>query len=545
MESRSGERKVVQSMDPVIDTDVVVIGAGPIGLAAANLLADYGVRVLLVEKNLSTSDEPRAISVTDETLRVMQQIGIMDRLGPEMLMNTGARYFGRKGQLLAEVRPANSQLGHPGKSQFDQPVMESLLLDAARGRDSVEVRFETEAFSVKDHGTHVETTVLGPNGKATVRSAWLIACDGGRSPIRTQLGIAMEGSTQVEKWIVIDVINTNAREKFAEFYCNGVRPSVVVPGVKGRCRFEFMLLPGETAEQMTTPSSVAALVAPYLSQPVRPEDIRRASVYVAHQRVALQYQHGRILLAGDAAHMMPPFAGQGLNAGIRDAANLAWKVASSVHGAGTDELVSTYQTERRPHAADMVKLSHRIGQIVMSTDRKVTFLRDLIITAAGAVPSVQSWIASMKFLKRPRFTEGCIVPPATGLPTAVADIVGSALPQPTVRSSDGSAVPLDEVMGRGWCSLGFGGASSAIEVTPLGGAASSRVVVHDDTGIFKELVRDRYTVLVRPDRYVAAVVQAGREDEVFTTLDGLVPSLRPIWQSNHQAPLTASASNRK
>ena len=151
-----------------IEADVLVIGAGPTGLTAANLLADQGMRVALIEKHWGSGDEPRAISATDETLRVMQQIGIMPRLAPEMLMDTGARYYGRGGRILAEVRPGNPRLGQPGKSQFDQPVMEGLLLEAASERAGIELHFNTEATGIdpaprRSHGHR------GPPGRTKPR----------------------------------------------------------------------------------------------------------------------------------------------------------------------------------------------------------------------------------------------------------------------------------------------------------------------------------------------------------------------------------------
>jgi 3-(3-hydroxy-phenyl)propionate hydroxylase len=508
------------------DTDVLVIGAGPVGLTVASLLADQGVRVTLVEKNHGIGDEPRAISATDETLRVMQEIGVLEELAPEMLLDTGARYYGRRGRLLAEVRPGRPVLGQPGKSQFDQPVMESVLLSAAVRRPLVDVRFGTEAFEVTGSAEHVDTVLVGHSGRRTVRSSWVVACDGGRSPVRSQLGIGLEGSTQTQKWIVVDVAGSRTDpDPFAEFHCNGIRPTVVVPGVHGRRRYEFMLLPGDDPEQVTRPDVVVGLVAPF--EPLVPEDIRRSAVYVAHQRIAVSYRRGRVVLAGDAAHLMPPFAGQGLNAGIRDAANLAWKIAATVRDGAPESLVDTYAEERRPHAAGMVRLSRRIGKVVMCTNPVATVLRDRAFGLIGIVPPVERWLTEMRFLRQPRYVRGCVLTPERTVPRAVARLVGRALPQPDVRSADG-VVPLDSVLGAGWTALRFR-SGGRIEVAPLGSGSCTPVdpVPAVDNGAAFAAIPAGISLVVRPDRYVAAAVRTVSEQAALTRLSAWVPALRP------------------
>lgn len=507
-----------------METDVLVIGAGPVGLTAANLLADQGIRVTLVERNPGITDEPRAISITDESLRVMAEIGVLNKLLPEMLTNTGARYFGRKGQLLAQVSPQQSRLGLPGKSQFDQPILVALLLEAAQARPGIDLRFGCEAQAIENHPEHVEAQLVDANGTQRVRAKWLLACDGGRSPVRTQLGITLEGSTQVEKWIVVDVLNSQGEpERFSQFHCNGTRPCVVVPGVKGRCRYEFMLLPGDDPEKVVSPQFIIDLVAPY--QRIVAADIRRAAVYVAQQRIATHWRQGRVVLAGDAAHLMPPFAGQGLNAGVRDAANLAWKVAAHVRGHASDALIDSYQSERRPHAEQMVRLSHRIGKVVMSTRPLLVAMRDHAVKALGIIPPAKRWLVTMKFLKQPHFTSGCIVTPEAGLMRAAADLVGRALPQPQVRRANGEHVALDSVLGRDWAILRFRSDTTMEVQRALNGAASSRESVTDLGNAFAELLGSGITLVIRPDRYVAAATNGPGERAALQALARFLPRL--------------------
>ena len=301
-----------------------------------------------------------------------------------------------------------------------------------------------------------------------------------------------------------------------------------------------MLLPGEQAAEVTSPEAIIRLIAPF--QAITAADIRRAAVYVAHQRVALNYRAGRVLLAGDAAHMMPPFAGQALNAGIRDVANLAWKLAANIHGTGTDALIDTYQTERRPHAVDMVRLSLRIGQVVMNVNPVLTAIRDAAITASGIIPAAKGWLAGMKFLKQPHFNGGCVADPRHGRPEECRRRPGGLLPVPApghpghrrhrsagrgsgyrlgtavlpVRAQRPMEVRRVDAAGNGTATTSDGGA-------PL--ALSAATPVTDASGAFAALAGSGVTLLVRPDRYVAAAMTAATRQATLDALAAYVPAL--------------------
>lgn len=539
------------------DYQVIVVGAGPVGLTAACLLADTGVKVAVVEQAAGASDLPRAISLVDETFRTMSRVGIVDRLLAETNLDTGSRYYGLNDRLLLASKPASTRTGFPGKSQFDQPVMEEELYAAARARPGIALMNNTRVVGLAQDADAVTLEIEDAEGRRRLSADWLVGADGGRSFTREALGVQLEGATQEERWIVVDLLNERRRyEKAALFHCDGKRPYVVVPGVGGRLRIEFMLFEHEDAGAMTAPNSIRALVRPFRPE-LEDRDVRRATVYVAHRRVAERYRVGRAFLIGDAAHLMPPFAGQGLNAGIRDAANLAWKLADVIAGRGTDRLLDTYETERRAHAVEMVRISGRIGRVVMMGGPAAR-LRDAAIRCVTIVPSVRSWLANMRFIKPADCSEGAAARPAADVAPHLRALVGRPLPQPKVQTATGACMRLDAALGLGWSLLalapdgprpfagldpfwsGIGARRIAVGTANQAGAEDQ---VQDLEGWLAEPVAPRPTfLLVRPDRYVAAAFTAAGEAAAIASLRTFVsPEQRLAEAATAARPAVAAA----
>ncbi|GGF00110.1 bifunctional 3-(3-hydroxy-phenyl)propionate/3-hydroxycinnamic acid hydroxylase [Mycetocola zhadangensis] len=520
---------------------VIVIGGGPVGLVTALLLADAGVATTVVERALAPGDLPRAISLQDESFRVFEQLGIADALKSESLLDTGSRYFGLNGRLLAEAKPSPSRLGHPAKTQFDQPILEQLLFDRAVEHPGVTLLLGTEATAITHDVNGVTVHVTERGVTRQLSAEWLVGADGGRSFTRSALGIRLDGSTQTQRWIVVDLLNERAQhEPFAEFHCDGKRPYVLVPGVNGRLRIEFMLFDHEDPDEMTTPTNIRNLLVPAFRNKLLPGDVRRAAVYVAHQRVAHNYRSGRAFLVGDAAHLMPPFAGQGLNAGVRDAANLAWKLIEAIKGGASERLLDSYEIERRAHGAKMVKISRRVGAVVMATNPLATQTRDAVVRLVNLVPSARRYLANMRFITPPDYSAGVAVLPGDG-PKFAGVQIGRALSQPTVTDVDGNRAGLDTYLGRGWALIGVGinpeKASAywnGIDATrihllppgvaPQKSAAGAEVIDLAETAaaLTGATGGEPVFIAVRPDRYVAAVFAASDEQRVVEELRNFI-----------------------
>jgi 3-(3-hydroxy-phenyl)propionate hydroxylase len=499
-------------------TDIAVVGAGPVGMTVAALLAARGKSVVVLERNAGTSDEPKAISIDDEALRICQAAGLAERILGIVIPGIGTRYYDAAGRPVFQASAARPyRLGHPFKNPFAQPDLERELYDHLRGRPEVEVRLRTEVVGLAQDAAGVTVRCSGPAGSSTVRARFLLGCDGGRSTVRDLLGIGMTGRSFDEVWLVVDVTGDHHRERYGMHHGDPDRPYVIVPGRDGRCRYEFRLLPGE-GEAGSTPSFelVRSLLGTF--RDITPDQVERAVNYRFNALVADRWRAGRAFLLGDAAHMMPPFAGQGLNSGLRDAANLAWKLAEVLSGRLDDAALDTYEQERRPHAEATVRLSRRLGRIVMTTNPRLAAARDRLVGRALQTPEGRAYFEQMRYRPAHAYSNGLVVP------STVAP-VGVALGQPRAFDVlEHRTRLLDEIIGTGWALLGVGiqaaqlatarQLTAPVEPTDALVAVDDRMADHqpglrtlidvDDALDAEFAPYHGRLVLLRPDRFVAA-----------------------------------------
>ncbi|MFF4120494.1 bifunctional 3-(3-hydroxy-phenyl)propionate/3-hydroxycinnamic acid hydroxylase [Streptomyces sp. NPDC001714] len=522
---------------------VLVVGAGPVGLTAANLLGALGVRVLVVERHTTTSDDAKAISLDDESLRTLQLADLDVAVYPIIVPGTGTRYFGVGGRPLVHVRGTGGRRhGHPFKSHFAQPDLERVLRSALDRFPHVDVRFGTRLVELNQYPDRVWATLAsGDGGRATrqIEAAYVLGCDGGRSTVREQLSVPLRGRSYPDDvWLVVDTLDDPHDERYGMHVGDPARPLVIVPGRAGRCRYEFRLRPGECAPGAAVPFDlVRDLLRPH--RDITPEQIERSVAYTFHALLADRMRDGRCFLLGDAAHMMPPFAGQGLNSGVRDAANLCWKVAEVLAGRAGDALLDTYDTERRPHAQAMIDLSVRLGRVVMTTDSGRARVRDMCVRAALRSRRGRRYLTEMRYRPDTRVTTGAVVP--TDGPGQA--LTGTLLRQPFVLHGSGcTTTRLDDLLGPGWSLLGIGLSDDDWTAVTAAGLPDARYVdvvlgdraprergrwaaVADRDGALDAYLASLpgHLLLVRPDRLIAAVFTPGQADHVARALARLLP----------------------
>lgn len=450
--STSGRDATDQSLSTV-KTEVLIVGAGPVGLTLANYLGGYGIQTIVIESLAQLIDYPRAIGIDDESMRTMQAIGLADAIEPHTTPNHWMRFLTASGRCWASIEPRTDEFGWSRRNAFIQPQADRILFEGLSRFPNVQVRFATSFVGLRQDADRVVARVAGAEGEYAIEAAYLVGADGGRSPVRDSLGLAFEGKTAPNKWLVIDVENDPVGTPNLYLCCDPKRPYVSAALPHGVRRFEFMVTKGEDEAYFSRPEAIRALLARVIDDPDRAKLIRQR-IYNHNARLATRFRVGRVLLAGDAAHIMPVWQGQGYNSGIRDAANLGWKLAMVAKGRLGEELLDTYQHERRDHAKAMIDLSVMVGKVFNPPYAFLNTVRDVTTRILNLIPPVQRYLLEMRFKPMPRFTRGVVVPSRTGDPRKSP--IGRLFIQPRVRRLSGEVVRLDDVIGPNFAIIAWG-----------------------------------------------------------------------------------------
>jgi 3-(3-hydroxy-phenyl)propionate hydroxylase len=428
--------------------DVAVIGAGPTGLMTANLLALHGLRVSVFEAEPALIDFPRGVGMDDETCRTFQAAGLVDAVLPHTIPHQLLVFVDRKQRDLARIAPSSGEFGWPRRSGFVQPLADRVLLDGLARFDSVDVHWSSRVTGFTQDAGGVDLVISSPDGERTARASYVVGADGGSSATRKALGIDFAGTSATADWFVIDVRNDPLGRPGAYVCADPRRPYVSISIPHGIRRFEFMLKAGETEAEAMTDEFVARLLRP-LVPAAAPVDIIRRRVYRHHSRMAAHFRSGRVFLAGDAAHVMPVWQGQGYNSGIRDALNLSWKLAMVVRGQAGDRLLDSYELERREHIRAMIQLSTWVGRMVSIQNRAGAVARNAVFRLLSAVPKAKSYIVQMRFKPMPTMAQGALTTTGSlSKPTPV----GRLFIQPSVNTRTTASLKLDDALGP-WFSL--------------------------------------------------------------------------------------------
>ncbi len=519
--------------------DVVVVGAGPVGLTLANTLGQHGVRTIVLEQRDSLIDYPRGVGIDDESFRAFQSIGMIDPILPHTNPDQVLRFVNAKGRTLAAIAPTEQPYGWPRRNGFIQPLVDAELLAGLERFEGVDIRWSRSLESLADSPRGVTATVAAPDGsREVIEARYLVGCDGGRSTTRRLIGTSFEGTTSPTRWVVIDLRNDPLGTPNVTVGADPARPFVSVSLAHGVRRFEFMIHDDETDEQVEDPAFLAGLLASHVPYPSQ-VDVIRKRVYTHHSRIAGAFRKGPAFLAGDAAHLMPVWQGQGYNSGIRDAVNLGWKLALVMQGSASDALLDTYDLERRDHARAMIDLSTTVGRWVSPTRKRVAALRDVVAIAASAVPTVKRYLVEMRFKPMPRYSSGAVTYAHTRSDDAV---VGRQFIQPRVDTRSARDVRLDDVLGPWFSVLCWNNDPLAVlgEEAERWLALDARLIalrpasqlhwrgsdhqeveiVGDATGALKRWFDGQTSsvLFLRPDRFVAAACVAQHAPEVSRAL---------------------------
>ncbi|MET8312046.1 bifunctional 3-(3-hydroxy-phenyl)propionate/3-hydroxycinnamic acid hydroxylase [Micromonospora sp. NPDC005173] len=374
---------------------VVIVGAGPTGLTAATLLAQHGVECLILDRWESVYPLPRAVALDDEVHRILARLGLRDEFAAIARPHRGLRLIDRRMRVLAEFQRdvAPGRHGYPQGSMFDQPELEEILRRNLTQYDSATLRGSTEvtALTQDADGVRLDVTDTATGEHQVVRAAYVLGCDGANSLTRAAIGASIQDLGFTQRWLVVDVV-TNAelgQWEGVHQLSDPARAGTYMRIGKTRYRWEFRLAPGETADDFRKMTRLHPLISRWTGNiPAGELEVVRAAEYTFRAQVADRWRDRRVFLLGDAAHLTPPFIGQGMGAGLRDAMNLAWKLAGVLDGSLPETVLGTYQIERKHHTRAMIRLAKLIGTAMTAGGRMGDIIRRAVAPRLHLVPGL-------------------------------------------------------------------------------------------------------------------------------------------------------------
>ncbi|MFE0678590.1 bifunctional 3-(3-hydroxy-phenyl)propionate/3-hydroxycinnamic acid hydroxylase [Streptomyces sp. NPDC058867] len=491
------------------DVPVVIVGAGPVGVLAALLLARRGVRSVVLERHRDVYPLPRALVVDDEVRRILQSAGVGEEFAALARPGNGLRLLDSRHRVMAEFRRAGQgPHGYPQTNMFEQPELERLLRAALARFPECELVTGAEVTAVgPDTGGPVRVTYRDEYGDHLLRAEAVLGCDGANSLTRQAVGAVWEDLRFEERWTVVDVRTPAAVRCWegVDQVCDPRRPATFMRVGEDRYRWEFRLRDGERR------APVRELAAPWLPPSYDGDfEVVRETEYTFRARIADRWRAGRVFLLGDAAHLTPPFIGQGLCAGLRDAHNLTWKLARVLRQGGGEGLLDTYEGERRPHARRMIRLAVALGWAMTGGQDGAAALRRGLLSAAVRTPGLSRSLARDL---GPALTAGPLV-----RRHGRRGLAGTHCPQPWVTAG-GRRVRLDETLGDAFTVLTAGEPPPALTALAAGlGARTVGAAGLGDDGTLSAWLRAGRAdaVLLRPDRIVLDVVPARGRDFTAT-----------------------------
>ena len=376
---------------------VVIVGAGPVGVTAATLLGQYGVECLVLDRWEGVYPQPRAVHLDDETYRVLARIGVAEQFAAVSRPAAGLRLLDRHHRVLGEFDRAGSagRHGHPQANMFDQPELEHLLRTNLKDQTTVTLRGNVEVTDVAQDGAgrvRVDLADRITDEHESVLATYVLGCDGANSVVRSAIGATMEDLDFEQRWLVVDV-DTNAdlgQWEGVHQVCDPDRAATYMRVGDTRYRWEFQLLEDETAADFDSLQDLRPLMQPWIrTVPQEQLGLVRVAEYTFRAQIADRWRDRNVFLLGDAAHLTPPFIGQGLCAGVRDSMNLSWKLAGVLAGELPDSVLDTFEAERKPHARAMIKLAKLVGAAMTRGGRAGDVLRRVVAPRLHWAPGLR------------------------------------------------------------------------------------------------------------------------------------------------------------